>query len=45
MHIRAHGSLFDDGVLYRLAEEGERGGGVLIVHLVVYCLGTYVVGC
>lgn len=26
MHIRAHGSLFDDGCLYRLAEEGERGG-------------------
>lgn len=27
MHIRAHGSLFDDGVSYRLAEEGERGRG------------------
>lgn len=26
MHIRAHGSLFDNGCLYRLAEEGERGG-------------------
>lgn len=28
-------------VLYRLAEEGERGGGILIVHLVVYYLGRY----
>lgn len=27
MHIRAHGCLFDDGCLYRLAEEGEREGG------------------
>lgn len=40
MHIRAHGSLFDDGCLYRLAEEGERGG-ILIVHLVVCYLGRY----
>lgn len=45
MHIRAHGSLFDDGVLYRLAERGGEGGGILIVHLVVCYLGTYVVGC
>lgn len=47
MHIRAHGSLFDDGCLYRLAEEGERGG-ILVVYLVVCylgTLGTYVVGC
>lgn len=33
MHIRAHGSLFDDGVLYRLAEEGEREGGSCPVGL------------
>lgn len=47
MHIRAHGSLFDDGCLYRLAEERGRGG-IWTVHLVVCYLGTYlryVVGC
>lgn len=41
MHIRAHGSLFDDGCLYRLAERGGERGGILIVHLVVYYLGRY----
>lgn len=37
MHIRAHGSLFDDGCLYRLAEEGERGG-ILVVYVGVSCI-------
>lgn len=37
MHIRAHGSLFDDGCLYRLAEEGGRGG-ILVVYVGVSCV-------
>lgn len=51
MHIRAHGSLFDDGCLYRLAEEGERGGGdsdCTSCRVLPRYLGTYlryVVGC
>lgn len=34
-----HGCLFDDGCLYRLAEEGERGGSCPVG------LFIYVVGC
>lgn len=42
MHISAHGSLFDDGCLYRLAEEGERGGDSgCLCRCVVYYLGRY----
>lgn len=52
MHIRAHGSLFDDGCLYRLGRRGEGGGDPAQSDCsscrVVYYLGTYlryVVGC
>lgn len=52
MHIRAHGSLFDNGCLYRLAERGrERGDSgcsscrVLPRYLPEVCCKVLIVSC